>query len=102
MSGLLLTLLGPVVIGPLTFALMQGIKTLNVTVDALPPVAKRVAVVAIAVFLTFLAGALKLDIACDVNAGINCLEVLDNDAVKSIVSAAVAFGLHYLKNLKKA
>jgi hypothetical protein len=101
MSGLLLTLLGPVVIGPLTFALMQGIKAVNVTVDALPPIAKRVAVVAIAVFLTFLASALQLDIACDVNSGANCLAALDQDTVKAIVSAVVAFALHWLKNLKK-
>jgi hypothetical protein len=101
MTGLLLNLLGPLVIGPLTFLAMQGIKGLNVTIDALPAVAKRIAVAVIAVGLTLLADVTGVDVACDVEAGVNCLTTLDKDALKGIIAAIVAFALHALKNVKK-
>ena len=101
MSGLLLSLLGPVVIGPLTFAAMQAIKGLNATVDALPPLAKRVAVAVIATVLTLIASVTGAPIHCDVNSDVNCLALLDQDAVKAIVAAGVAFALHGLKKIKK-
>lgn len=101
MSGLLLTLLGPVVIGPLTFLAMQALKSVNVGIDALPPLAKRVTVAAIAVALTLVANVTGAPIHCDANADTNCLALLDQDAVKAIVAALVAFALHALKNVKK-
>ena len=101
MTGLLLNLLGPLVIGPLTFLAMQGIKGTNAAVDALPPLAKRFAVAAIAVVLTLLANLTGVEVACNVEAGVNCLEALDKDAVKGVVAAGVAFALHALKNVKK-
>lgn len=101
MSGVLLSVLGPVVIGPLTFLAMQALKTTNAAIDALPPMAKRFAVAGIAIVLTLVANATGVQIACDVNAGVNCLELLDKDAVKAFVAALVAFAIHALKNVKK-
>jgi len=74
MNKLLLSATIPLIIGPLTFVVMQGLKALSATVDALPGVAKRFAV-----------------------AG---MSTLDKDAVKSVLAAGIAYLLHLAK--KKA
>jgi hypothetical protein len=58
-------------------------------------------VAVIAVGLTLLANATGVEIVCDVEAGVNCLETLDQGALKGIIAATVAFALHALKNVKK-
>ena len=101
MSGLILGILGPIVIGPLTFALMQGIKTVNGAVDTMPPMMKRITVAAIALVLTALAKVTGAPITCDLAGDTNCLTLLDNEAVKALVASVVAFALHWLKNMAK-
>ena len=100
MTRLMLTALTPIVIGPLTFLTMQQIKKLSQVVDSLSPTVKRVVVMLIASTLTLLGSALGIDFGCSVDAGTNCLSTLDKDALKAVVSAALAFGLHYLKATK--
>ena len=101
MSSLLLSLLGPVVIGPLTFLVMQALKHSTTVVDALPPIAKRMVVAGIAVVITLIASLTGVPIHCDVASDVNCLTLLDHDTVKAVVAAAVAFLLHALKNAGK-
>ena len=100
MTNMLLGLVGPLLVGPLTFLVVQGIKALSLTVDNLSPTVKRFAVPAIAVILSLGARAMHVDLACDVNADINCLNTLTPDVVKGLVGAGVAFALHYLKTVK--
>lgn len=90
----------PLVVGPLTFVVMQGLKALSVTVDALPPVAKRFAVMVIAIGLTALGTVSGVDFQCNAEAGVNCLADIDKDAVKAVVGAALAFVMHYAKQKK--
>ena len=101
MSTLLLSLLGPVVIGPLTFLLMQGLKAGTTLVDGLPPLAKRLVVAGIAMVITLVASLTGVPIHCDVQADVNCLTMLDHDTVKAVVAAGVAFLLHALKGAVK-
>jgi hypothetical protein len=102
MQGMLLPLVLPLVVGPLSFVAMQALKTFSRTVDSLPPVAKRFAVAAIAVLLTLVGKATGVDLQCDVNAAVNCLSALDQDAVKAVIGAALAYGIHYAKPKKDA
>lgn len=90
----------PLIVGPLTFVVMQGLKALSGTIDALPPVAKRVAVMVVAIALTALGAASGVDFQCDVDAGVNCLTTLDKDAMKAVVGAALAYALHFAKTKK--
>lgn len=100
MSKMLLSLLGPVLIGPLTFLVMQWLKRLNDTIDTLPSSAKRITVVAVAAILTLVANVTGIDLHCDATADTSCLALLDQDTVKALVASAVAFGLHALKTAK--
>lgn len=102
MKNMLLTLLLPVIVGPLSFALMQVLKVASATVDRLPAMVKRFVVALIAVGLTLLGNVTGLNLHCDPEAGTTCLEVLDQDAVKAILGAGLAYGLHWLKRLPKA
>jgi len=97
MNNLLLSAAIPLIIGPLTFVVMQGIKALSATVDALPLVAKRFAVAGIAIVLTVVANWAGVDVACDPNGVENCLNTLDKDAVKGVLAAGIAFALHLAK-----
>lgn len=99
-SGMALSLVMPVIIGPIAFVAMQGIKAASAVVDALPPLAKRFAVALIAVVLTLVGGATGVDLSCNPDAGTTCLEVLDKDAVKAILSTGIAFALHWAKKQK--
>ena len=100
MSKFLMPILLPVIVGPLTFLVMQGAKAVSATVDALPATAKRIAVLVVATLLTMLGSWAGVDFHCDPEAAVNCLATLDKDAVKAAVGAVVAFGLHLAK--KKA
>jgi NAD-dependent oxidoreductase involved in siderophore biosynthesis len=97
MNRLVLTVLTPVVIGPLTFLAMQWLKKLSQKIDSLPSTAKRIAVMVIASTLTLLGSALGIDFNCSTDATVNCLDTLDKDAVKAVVSAAIAYILHVVK-----
>jgi hypothetical protein len=99
-SSFLVNAVAPLIVGPLTFVVMQGLKALSTTVDALPSVAKRVAVFVIAVALTAIGAATGVDFNCNAETGVNCLQTLDKDAVKAVVGAALAFVLHYAKQHK--
>lgn len=100
LSGIAVSLALPVVLGPLTFVVMQGLKALSAAVDRLPPMAKRFAVAVIAVGLSLLGNAAGIDLACNPDGGTTCLEVLDKDAVRAILSALIAFALHWAKQQK--
>lgn len=101
MTGLALTLLTPIIVGPLTFLAMQGLKSTNAMIDTLPPTAKRFLVALIAAALTSIGAALGINIECDPEAATSCLATLDKEAVKTIVAAIVAYAVHALKNIKK-
>jgi hypothetical protein len=96
----LLPVVMPVIVGPLTFVVMQGLKALSATIDALPPTAKRIAVMVVATLLTFLGSWAGVDFNCDPEAAVNCLSTIDQDAVKAAVATGLAFVLHLAK--KKA
>ncbi len=100
MNKLMLTIAMPIIIGPLTFLVMQGAKAVSATIDALPATAKRIAVLVIATALTMLGSWAGVDFNCDPDAAVSCLDTLDKDAVKSAVAAILAFVLHLAK--KKA
>lgn len=100
MNAAILSLAMPLLVGPITFAIMQGLKTASATIDALNPWIKRGAVAAIAVGLTLLGKVAGISITCDPNAAVNCLTSLDNDTVKALVSAGLAYGLHLIKPKK--
>lgn len=95
MKSLALSLLVPLLVGPMSFALMQSLKRLSAMVDALPPVAKRFAVATIAVVLTMAGRFAGVEIPCEQD--VNCLPALTQDSLKAIVAAALAFILHWLK-----
>jgi len=100
MQSTVLSLALPLLIGPITFAVVQVLKTASATIDNLPPIAKRFAVAAIAVALTFAGKAAGVNVSCSAEA--NCLTALDNDTVKALVGAALAFGIHFVKPKKDA
>lgn len=101
MTGLALTLLTPIIVGPLTFLAMQGLKATNALIDAQSPFVKRLLVAVIASALTAISAATGINVACDVQSGANCLAELDKETVKAIVAAIVAYAVHFLKNVKK-
>jgi hypothetical protein len=94
-----LSLLLPTLVGPVTFLVMQSLKKVSAWVDMQSPLIKRIAVALIAFALTFLAKLTGVTIPCEPE--VNCLAVLDQDAVKAAVGALLAYGLHFLKNAKK-
>jgi hypothetical protein len=100
MNKLMLTIAMPVIIGPLTFLVMQGAKAVSATIDALPATAKRIAVLMVASLLTLLGSWAGVDFNCDLDGAVSCLDTLDKDAVKAAIGAAIAFVLHLAK--KKA
>lgn len=100
MNNLILSAAIPLIIGPLTFVVMQGLKALSLTVDKLPPLAKRFAVAAIAIVLTVVANAAGVNIACDPSGMQDCLATMDKDVVKAVLAAGIAYLLHLTK--KKA
>lgn len=101
MTGLVLSLATPFLVGPLTFLAMQGIKTVNVFVDMQSPWLKRTLVAAIAFAVTMAAKVTGVEVACSADATTNCLELLSRDDVKVMVAALVAYALHFLKTLQK-
>ena len=101
MKNMVLSLLVPVIVGPLTFAAMQALKVASATVDKLPPIAKRFAVAVIAVVLTVVGRVTGVDVTCDPESAENCLALLERDEVKAIIGASLAFALHWVKKLPK-
>lgn len=101
MTGLVLSLATPFLVGPLTFLAMQGIKTANVFVDLQSPWFKRILVAAIAFAVTMAAKVTGVEVACSADATTSCLELLSRDDVKAMVAALVAYALHFLKTLQK-
>jgi hypothetical protein len=101
MTGLVLSLATPFLVGPLTFLAMQGIKTANVFVDMQSPWLKRILVAAIAFAVTMAAKVTGVEVACSADATTSCLELLSRDDVKAMVAALVAYALHFLKTLQK-
>jgi uncharacterized ferredoxin-like protein len=97
MRTILLTAAVPLLLGPLTFVVMQQLKLLSKVVDNLPVTAKRFAVAAIAVLLTGVSKASGVELACDANAVESCLTTLDQDAVRAALAAGVAYVLHLAK-----
>jgi hypothetical protein len=99
MKSLALSLALPLLVGPLTFAVMQGLKRVSAWVDAQSAFVKRLAVAGIALVLTLLSTLTGVTIPCE--AEVNCLAVLDHDTVKALVGAVVALAMHRLKVLSK-
>lgn len=101
-SNVALSLVMPVIVGPIAFVAMQALKAASVAVDKLPPAVKRFVVALIAVVLTLVGNATGVDLSCNPEAGTTCLEVLDKDAIKALISTAIAFALHWVKKQKDA
>lgn len=99
MTDFLLNALAPVLVGPLTFFVVQGAKSASGKIDALSPAIKRIAVLVAATGLTVVGDWAKTDFRCAVDAT-DCLANIDTDAAKSAVSAAIALLLHRLKRAK--
>lgn len=97
MRTILLTAAVPLLLGPLTFVIMQQLKLLSKVVDNLPASVKRFAVAGIAILLTVIAKATGVELACDANAVESCLTTLDQDAVRAALAAGVAYVLHLAK-----
>lgn len=94
MRNMILTAAVPLLLGPLTFVVMQQLKILSTMVDTLPVTAKRFAVAAIAVLLTVVSKSAGVELACDANAVESCLTTLDQDAVRAALATGVAYLLH--------
>lgn len=101
MTGLTLTLLTPILVGPLTFLAMQGLKATNALIDAQSPTVKRFLVALIAAALTTIGAALGINIECDAEAATSCLATVDKEAVKALVATILAYVIHAIKNAKK-
>lgn len=93
MRNLILQAAMPLLLGPLTFVVMQQLKMLSRHVDALPATAKRFAVAAIAVVLTVLSTTTGVVVTCD-PAAASCLSSIPEDAVRAALAAGVAYLLH--------
>lgn len=94
----LLELVLPVLLGPLTFVIVQGAKRVSAWLDATSPLAKRVLVVVVAWLVTWVAHLLGVDVACDAATNpAGCVTALDHDTLKALLAAAIAFVLHALK-----
>jgi hypothetical protein len=101
MPSFLTPVILPLIVGPLTFVVMQLLKQLSAVVDNLPPMVKRFAVAGIATLMTLLGTAVGVDLSCNPELSATCLEVLDKDAVRALLSAGVAYVLHFAKNAAK-
>lgn len=91
----------PIILGPLTFVVMQLLKQASNAVENLPPMMKRFVVAGIATALTLVGTATGVDLSCNQELSATCLDVLDKDAVRAVLSAGIAFLLHYAKNAAK-
>jgi len=89
----------PLLVGTLTFFAMQYAKRLSAWVDAQTPTTKRLGIVIVAATLTAIGQAAQVDFQCDLDT--NCLGALDEDAVKTVASALVAYALHGMKSMRK-
>lgn len=100
MQSQVVNLILPMVLGPVVFALVQGLKAASVWIDNLPAWQKRVLVPAIAILLSAASSALGQGVACDPSAPLaaDCLNQFSPDVLKAILASGVAFLLHWLKN----
>lgn len=94
------SLILPLILGPVVFAVMQGLKAASSWVDSRPAWQKRVLVPAIALIVTALSSSLGQQVACDPSAlnAADCLSKFDADALKAVLASGVAFLLHWLKS----
>lgn len=91
-----LTLSLPLILGPVTFLVVQIAKRTSDTLDTLGPSTKRIVVAIVAIGLTLLSSALGVASPCDASAS-DCLTSLNGDAVKSLLAALIAYGIHTAK-----
>lgn len=89
----------PILLGPIVFAIVQGLKAMSQWIDALPAWQKRVLVPAIAILVTAGTSALGGGVACDPSVPniTDCLDQFSPDATKALLGSVVAYLLHYLK-----
>lgn len=90
----------PVILGPLVFAIVQGLKAASGWVDNRPAWQKKVLVPAIAILVTAGTSIIGQPVSCDAAAAsvADCLNQFSPDILKAILGSGVAFGMHYLKN----
>lgn len=98
----LLTLSLPLIVGPLTFLAVQGLKKGSAVLDAQGAIVKRTAALVIAFAVTVLAEKLGVASPCSVGAAEACMESLTPAAVSSLISALVAMAAHSLVKGKAA
>lgn len=91
----------PMLMGPLVYLAMKGLKASSAWVDKQGPALKRTLVVAIAILVT--AGANLVGqgsaISCDTSAvnAADCLNQITPDILKAVLAAGVAMFLQFLK-----
>jgi len=101
MNAMLIKVMVPVIVGPLSYFLMQWLKSVSGKVDALPPLPKRAIVLVLVSVITELAAISGIGSDCDGSSLSACLATLDQDALKAAVGAALAFGIHAVRKPTK-
>lgn len=90
----------PIILGPVVFGLVQGLKAMSGWIDARPAWQKKALVPAIAILVTAGTSLAGQPISCDAAAAnvADCLQQFSPEMLKAILGSGVAFGMHYLKN----
>lgn len=90
----------PIILGPVVFAAVQGLKMASGWIDSRPAWQKKVLVPAIAILVTAGTSALGGGVSCDASSVniTDCLDQFSPDALKALFGSGVAFLLHWLKN----
>jgi hypothetical protein len=102
MRNLIISSAMPLLLGPLTYVVMQQIKMLSTHVDALPATAKRFAVAAIATVLTVFSSETGVVVTCDLAANASCLSTIPQDAIRAALAAGLAYVLHLSRKKPEA
>jgi hypothetical protein len=84
----------PLVVGTVTFGLVQLLKQGSAFINSQPALVKRALAVAVAFVVTVLAETVGMPSPCTLAGAEGCLESLTPNAVEGLVGALVAMALH--------
>lgn len=89
----------PMLLGPLVYLLVRGLKNASTWIDGQNPAIKRTLVVAVAILVTAASNLVGQPITCDTAAAnaADCLNQVTPEILKAILASGTAFLLHYLK-----
>ena len=100
LTNKLMMLFLPLILGPLTFIIMEGLKRASAAIDASPTWLKQFTVVFIASLIAWLASTLGFTLPCLSGTEGCSLVDLNEPAIKTALTALVAFVTHYGNSLK--